>query len=145
MHIDQSKTTKLATQVQFLRNLAAIDLVQDELVEEKKIRNRDKTSAELLVSFLRFYRWTYRAQNHVAYVGPSNDKYFHNLNDLGRVFHEDYVSGKGRNERFDFTICDPFNNTYNPAKVISKQNAKPFSYNFESALKKLLVKKTFIV
>lgn len=80
----------------------------------------------------------------MAYVGPRSDKYFHNVNDLSQLFHESYVSGKGRNERYDFTIRDPFNNVYNPAKVQSKRNSKPFNLNFENALERLIQEKKFI-
>lgn len=66
------------------------------------------------------------------------------LNDLERVFHPNFAATMGRNAQFDFIVRDPFNNTYNPAKVTSSKKGLPFNKNFESALEKLLIKQKFI-
>ena len=83
---------------------------------------------------------------HVAYVGPRQvKKYYYNLGDLESLFHSSYAEKKGRREKYDFTVCDPFNNTYNPAKVSSQKGSeRPFNRHFESALKTLIIKKKFL-
>ena len=85
----------------------------------------------------------------MAYTGSSKAKYFYSVNDLETLFHPSYVTKK-RNERYEFTIRDPFNNTYNPAKnlLLSARSASShlhsYDKHFESALKKLLHKQRFI-
>lgn len=83
----------------------------------KNVKNKHKTAGELLVSFLKFYRWRYLPRCHVAVVnGPQPNKYFYSVNDIDKVFSASYCDKKGGTP-YEFTVCDPFNNTYNPAKV----------------------------
>lgn len=145
VHTDSSTTVKITTQVQFLKDFTEIDRVCEDRRLDKQLLNHSKTPADILVAFLRFYFHSFQTGYHVAYVGPGKDKCFFNKSDLDMLFHESYVSRKGRND-YDFTVCDPFNNTYNPAKITSSRNNdnKPFKDNFESALQKLIVKQKFI-
>ena len=88
----------------------------------------------------------------MAYVGTGrgaglqDGKYFYNLSNLNQLFHESYTSRRGysRNNEFDFTVRDPFNHTYNPAKVVSSSHGPFFNRHFEKALKKLLLKQEFL-
>ena len=60
---------------------------------------------------------------HIAYIGPSsNDQYFYNTQDVSDLFHESYAGNKSKSNpnNYDFTIRDPFNNSYNPAKISTK-------------------------
>ena len=87
----------------------------------------------------------------MAYVGTGkglgieDSKYFYNLSNLNQLFHDSYASRRGgKNNEYDFTVRDPFNPTYNPAKVSSSSKGPPFNRHFEKALEKLLVKKKFV-
>lgn len=76
-------------------------------------------------------------------MGPRSDKYFYSINDRDQLFASSFNEKKNLSN-YEFTVRDPFNNTYNPAKVMSSKAAKPYNLHFESALKRLLVKRKFI-
>jgi len=76
-------------------------------------------------------------------VGPTSDKYFYPMNDLDKIFAASYRERRN-STNYEFTVRDPFNPTYNPAKFTSSKASKPYNLHFESALKKLLVKKQFL-
>ena len=80
---------------------------------------------------------------HIAYVGPiKNDQYFYNTQDMSELFHESYAVNRSKSNpiNYDFTIRDPFNTIYNPAKISTKNRHVRFNQHFESALKHLLIK-----
>ena len=85
----------------------------------------------------------------MAYVGGARnngleDKHFYNRTNLDQLFHRSYAQRRERNDNYDFTVRDPFNNTYNPAKVTSSSKGPPFNRHFGKALKTLLLKKNFL-
>ena len=55
----ESNIIKLTTKVQFLRDFDQIDRVMAEEKELGRLRHINKTPADILVAFLRFYRWQY--------------------------------------------------------------------------------------
>lgn len=72
-----------------------------------------------------------------------NGKYFYTVEQIQSLFHKDFAERRvNQREKPEFTIRDPFNNTYNPAKVLTKCN---YRHNFQTALETLFVKKLFIV
>ena len=71
--------------MQFLKDFAEIDQVHEKRHLERKIMNVNHTAADVLIGFLRFYRYSFTMSYHVASVGighGSDDKYFYNKNDL---------------------------------------------------------------
>ena len=88
--------------------------------EAAKIQGVDKTAGEILLGFLDFYSNEFikssRDKNLIINISADIGNFKTVQNDFDKVFDKDYFSSEECNDR-QYIIRDPFNNTYNPAKV----------------------------
>ena len=84
------------------------------------IDGRDKTEAEILFGFFRFYKTRFDPKEHFVNVSNSGPVL------VSKTQIADYFSGPILHDKpteFYFLIRDPFNNTYNPAKNFTLDNS----------------------
>ena len=92
----------------------------DERAFRSKIR---KSPAEILLGFFSFYRREFRPKQHIICVTSDSSGIENKQTAIGRLFHEQVIRNRDH-ERYVYTIRDPFNKTYNPARLHLDQQKK---------------------